>query len=80
MKKEERLTPIQFQQRMEAKYKGKNCSLQIPGYKQVQGLVDEIIFFGTKWEIVIQMNDRRYTVSPESIKECLKLLKNGDTY
>lgn len=71
------ITVQEFQQKISQAYKGKTCSLSIPGYETVNGLVDEITLnvSSREPEVIIQMNDRRYTVSPESISECLKQLR-----
>ncbi len=67
-------------QQLEQKFKGKHCSYSFPGYKTVYGMVDEIcIDVLNPQEVILQINNRRYTMSAEDIDECLKLLKNGDT-
>lgn len=74
------LTATEFETALQRRYKGKNCSLSIPRYDTVHGLVDEITLdVKNPPEVIIQMNERRYTVSPECITECLKKLKNGNT-
>lgn len=64
------------EERLAGKYKGKYCSLSLPGYNIVYGKVDEISIEMVKEPIVvIQMNHTRYTVSIESLKDCLKTLR-----
>ncbi len=55
------------------KFYNKMVSFKYPGYDIVYGKVDQICIDHNS-EIVIQMNGKRYTCSPESLKECLTLL------
>lgn len=73
-----RLTPVQMENRLQQKFKGKYCSYTYPGYKPVMGKVDEIsIEYVREPIVVIQMNDKRYTCSLESTPDCLKLLNEA---
>lgn len=56
-------------------YKGKVCALNLPGKKPVYGMVDDIgIETFSEPIVVVQINDHRYTVSLDSIRECLNTL------
>lgn len=64
---------------LETKYSGKNCCLTVPGYKPVYGMVDRISIDTLKLpeqEVIIQINYKRYTVSFDSLTECLQLLRH----
>lgn len=54
------------------RFVNKCVSFTYPGYQTVHGKIDSIAV--EKGEIIIQMNNTRYTCSPESLNECLKLL------
>lgn len=69
------LTHKQAEEILTRNYVNKIVSFTYPGYDPVYGKVDEISIDTTHDpEVVIQMNDTRYTCSPESLKQCLKLL------
>lgn len=60
------------------KFKGKVCRFDYPGYTPVYGMVDEIaieVLPQREILVVIQMNDKRYTCSVDSIYQCLTLSK-----
>jgi len=61
---------------LEDKYKGNNCSLDIPGYPTVYGMVDGISIETERGAeiVIIYIHDKRYTVSIECLSECLNLL------
>jgi hypothetical protein len=61
---------------LEDKFKGNNCSFTYPGYPTVYGMVDSIGIETEKGEknVIIVMNNKRYSVSIECLHECLKLL------
>lgn len=75
--KPQKLNHQQAENLLEMTYKGKYCSYAYPGYDTVYGMVDNIAIDISKPEpvVVIQMNNRRYTCSSESLTECLALLK-----
>lgn len=58
------------------RFRGRYCKFHYPGYDAVYGMVDEISIqeLGEPL-VIIQMNNKRYEVSPESLNECLTLLK-----
>ena len=73
----EKITLQQAESILETKYKGVVCSFSYPGYDTVYGKVDQIAIETVKSEpqVVIQMNSKRYTCSPDSLRDCLKVLK-----
>jgi hypothetical protein len=61
---------------LEKRFTGRYCSFEYPGYDTVYGMVDRISIQNIDEPlVVILMNDKRYTVSPESLNDCLTLLK-----
>ena len=71
------LTLQETEKELERRYLNKHCSFSYPGYPTVYGKIDSIGIDTLKLpvqEVVFQMNDRRYTVSFESLQECLKRL------
>ena len=75
-------TATEVETMLSKKFKGKNCSLEIPGYKTVYGMVDRLAFETVRKQhtIVIIINETRYTVSLEALHDCLKILGNGNTH
>lgn len=66
-----------MENKLQQKYKGRMCSYTYPGYKAIYGKVDEIsLQYLREPTVVIQINDKRYTCSLESVPDCLKLLTN----
>ena len=65
------ITRQQAEQILHNRFYNKVVSFSYPGYTIVYGKVDEIAIEGA--EVIIQINKKRYTCSPESLKECLKL-------
>lgn len=76
-RKKPQVTVPEMETKLTNRYKGKYCSFTYPGFQTIMGKVDAIALEYIKEPIVvIQMNDKRYTCSLESITDCLKLLKN----
>lgn len=71
-----KITRKQAEQILKERFYGKNCSFEYPGYKTVYGMVDQVAI--EDQEIIIQINGKRYTCSPEALNECLTLLNNND--
>lgn len=72
------LTVPQMENKLQQKFKGKIYSFTHPAYNRVIGKVDEIsLEYLREPIVVIQMNDKRYTCSLESIPDCLKLLADA---
>lgn len=66
----------QAEQILYKNYYNKFVSFEYPGYPIIYGKVDNIgIEVIDSPLVVIQINNIRYTCSPESLKQCLKLLK-----
>ena len=61
-------------------YQMKYVSFKYPGYPQIVGRCDRIMIGtpGTKdaGDVLIFINDRKYSVSPEALQECLTLFKD----
>ncbi len=67
---------------LEQQFKGKFCSLQIPGKEVVYGIISEISFdmlalAQKRNELIIVIKDKKYTISLESLHECLKRISGG---
>lgn len=69
---------LEAEQVLKDYYLNKIASFKYPGYKVVYGKVDNIAIEGM--EVIIHMNETRYTCSFECLQECLKLTTNGDTH
>jgi hypothetical protein len=75
----------EFDALLEKRYKGKYVKFSYPGYKDVYARCERIVTGepGTRDDgtILIFLNDKRYSISPEMLIECLTLLKpdNGNT-
>lgn len=66
---------------LEERFKGRYVKFSYPGYNDVYGRCDEIAI-GTgikdKDMILIHINTSLYRCSPESLKDCLTLIKPED--
>lgn len=67
-----KITRQQAEKILRYRFVNKCVKFSYPGYKPVLGKVDEVAI--EKGEVIIQMNNTRYTCSPESLNECLTLL------
>lgn len=67
-------TRAQLEEKFELKYKGHWITFSYPGYKPVTGRVDEIAV-DHHGMVIIQMNNNRYTVSPDGVNETIKVLQ-----
>jgi len=54
------------------RFYNKIVNLKLPGYSIVCGKMNNIAFNGV--EIIMHINEKRYTCSPECLNECLTLL------
>lgn len=75
-----------FEEVLTKVYKGSFCSFTYPGYDIVYGMCEEICIDTLKLpakEVIIQLGRadgiHRYTCSIESLRECLKVIRNGKT-
>lgn len=66
------VTREQAEKILHDRFYNKMVSFKYPGYPAIQGKVDDIAFDGV--EIIVQINDKRYTCSVECLNECLTLL------
>ena len=71
------LTLKQAEKKLEDKFLNKHVRFTYPSYLSVTGKIDAICIDTAKLpakEVIFQMNDKRYSVSLESLFDCLKLL------
>lgn len=69
---------------LEQQFKGKFCTLTLPGKEMVYGIISEISFdllalSQKRKELIIMIKNKKYTVSLESLHECLKRISGGNT-
>lgn len=57
-------------------YKGHIVSFSYPGYDTIHGMCDNIAFDERNGgELILSINEKRYTCSFESIKDCVKIIR-----
>lgn len=66
-------TRAELEAKLEKKYKNRCITLTYPGYKSTTGKVD-VVAVDHHGDVIVQMNDKRYQISLESIKEVIKIL------
>jgi hypothetical protein len=69
---------------LEQQFKGKFCSLELPGKETVYGIVSEISFdtlalVKKRKELVIMIKNKKYVISLECLHESLKRISGGNT-
>jgi hypothetical protein len=73
-----KISLAQAEEVLHKRYYKRYVKLTIPGYEPVHGRIDNIAIDTSKAPvIVLDVNDKRYTVSPECLKECIEFLKAG---
>lgn len=64
---------------LEKRYKGKNCRLQLPGIKDVYGMVEQIsIDTRTNQDIIVIIGRRRYSFEIPVLNDVLTTLTKTD--
>lgn len=73
-------TQSEVEEALATRYLNRFVCFTLPGYTPVHAKVDRISIEVLREPLVIiMMNDKRYTCSPEELQESLKLLTNGNT-
>jgi hypothetical protein len=66
-------TRPQLEEKLSGKYKNRVVTITYPKYPPVTGKIDEVAV-DHHFNVIIQMNNKRYSISPECVYECVKLL------
>lgn len=74
-----KINRLQAEKILEEKYLMKYVEFTAVGYKPIVGRVDRVFIDIIKGEPLISMmiNDKKYSCSIESRRDCIKLLKKG---
>jgi hypothetical protein len=60
---------------LKRRFRAKRITISLPGYPPVSGIVSRVMVDDlTDRDVIIMMNDRRYSVSLECLNECVKIL------
>lgn len=74
--KNRKISRQEAEQILTDRFYGKNVKFSYPGYKDVYGMMGTMAV--ERQEIIMLINGRKYTCSPEALNECLTLLTKDD--
>ena len=73
---EKRYTRVELEALLEQHYIKKLCHFKYPGQETVTGIVSKLAV-DRDGTVIVGINNIRYTVSLESVKECLQVINHG---
>ncbi len=67
---------VEAEKLLEKNYGMKYVTLTLPGYNPVVGRIDGICIDASKPapEVAMMINEKRYSCSPEALRDCVKIL------